>query len=112
MAYPKTGYVAKQHWGETIKASGSKRVLDLGCGEGKLIRGLLKDKQFEEIVGMDVSYRTLEVAADRLHLETLPPKQEERIRLIQGSLGGSLPPTARRRSNMWPYQSAYFLQFP
>ena len=31
------------------------RVIDLGCGEGKLLRRLLDDRQFEEIVGMDVS---------------------------------------------------------
>ena len=61
-------------------------MLDLGCGEGKLVRELLKDRQFEEIVGMDVSYGSLEVAAERLHLDTLPPKQKERIKLIQGSL--------------------------
>jgi len=69
-----------------LKAGDAKRVLDLGCGEGKLVRELLKDRQFEEIVGMDVSYRSLEVASERLHLETLPPKQKERIKLIQGSL--------------------------
>jgi 3' terminal RNA ribose 2'-O-methyltransferase Hen1 len=69
-----------------LKASGAKRVLDLGCGEGKLVRELLKDRQFEEIVGMDVSYRGLELASERLHLDTLPPKQKERIKLIQGSL--------------------------
>ena len=46
-----------------LRASGAKRVLDLGCGEGKLLRELLKDRQFEEIVGMDVSIRSLEVAA-------------------------------------------------
>src|SRR3984893_7282358 len=69
-----------------LKASGAKRVLDLGCGEGKLIGELLKDRQFEEIVGMDVSYRRLEVATERLHLDTMPPKQKERIKLIQGSL--------------------------
>ena len=69
-----------------LKASGAKRVLDLGCGEGKLVRELLKDRQLAEIVGMDVSYRSLEVAAERLHLDTLPPKQKERIKLIQGSL--------------------------
>jgi 2-polyprenyl-3-methyl-5-hydroxy-6-metoxy-1,4-benzoquinol methylase len=63
-----------------LKTSGAKRVLDLGCGEGKLIRELLKDKQFEEIVGMDVSYRSLEVASERLHFETMPPKLKERIR--------------------------------
>ncbi len=69
-----------------LKASDAKRVLDLGCGEGKLVRELLKDRQFDEIVGMDVSYRSLEVASERLHLDTLPPKQKERIKLIQGSL--------------------------
>jgi len=69
-----------------LKTSGAKRILDLGCGEGKLMRELLKDRQFEEIVGMDVSYRTLEIASDRLHLDTLPSKQKERIKLVQGSL--------------------------
>lgn len=69
-----------------LKASGAKRVLDLGCGEGKLVRELLKDKQFDEIVGMDVSYRSLEIAAERLHVDTMPPKLKERIKLIQGSL--------------------------
>jgi 3' terminal RNA ribose 2'-O-methyltransferase Hen1 len=69
-----------------LKASEAKRVLDLGCGEGKLLRALLAEKQFEEIAGLDVSTRTLERAADRLRLERLPQKQRERIRLIQGSL--------------------------
>ena len=69
-----------------LKASGAKRVLDLGCGEGKLLRALLAEKQFEEITGLDVSTRTLERAADRLRLEQIAQKQRERIRLIQGSL--------------------------
>ena len=45
-----------------LRASGARRVLDLGCGEGKLLSELLKDRQFEQIVGLDVSIRTLEVA--------------------------------------------------
>ena len=69
-----------------IRASGAKRVLDLGCGEGKLLRELLKDKQFEEIVGMDVSIRSLETARDRLKLDRLPERQAARIKLIHGSL--------------------------
>src|SRR5947209_16698112 len=69
-----------------LRASGAKRILDLGCGEAKLIRELLKEKQFKEIVGLDVSIRSLEVAQRRLKLERLPPKQAERVKLIHGSL--------------------------
>lgn len=69
-----------------LKSSGAKRVLDLGCGEGRLIRDLLKEKSFEEIVGMDVSYRALEIAQERLRLDRLAPMQRDRIKLIHGSL--------------------------
>jgi len=69
-----------------LRASGARRVLDLGCGEGKLLRALLDDREFEEIVGMDVSHRALEIAADRLRLDRMPPLQRQRIRLIHGSL--------------------------
>ena len=71
---------------EELKVSGAKRVLDLGCGEGRLILELLKEKQFEEIVGIDVSYRSLELAGERLHFDRMPPMQRNRIRLLQGSL--------------------------
>src|SRR6185312_5352760 len=37
-------------------------------------------------LGMDVSYRVLERAQDRLKLDRLPPMQRQRISLIQGSL--------------------------
>ena len=61
-------------------------MLDLGCGEGKLLRRLLADRQFAEIVGMDVSGRVLDLAESRLKLDRLAPKQRERIRLMHGSL--------------------------
>jgi 3' terminal RNA ribose 2'-O-methyltransferase Hen1 len=69
-----------------LKNSGSRRVLDLGCGEGKLLQGLLKERQFEEIVGMDVSHRALEIAEDRLNLDRLTEMQRQRIQLMHGSL--------------------------
>ncbi|MBF6613956.1 MAG: 3' terminal RNA ribose 2'-O-methyltransferase Hen1 [Chloroflexi bacterium] len=69
-----------------LKASGARRVLDLGCGEGRLLKLLLDDRSFTDIVGVDVSYRVLEKARDRLRIDRLPPRQAERIKLVQGSL--------------------------
>src|SRR5665213_1484595 len=69
-----------------LKACGAKRILDLGCSYGNLLRRLLEDKQFEQIVGLDVSHRALEIAADRLNLERLPERQRQRIQLLHGSL--------------------------
>lgn len=69
-----------------LKETGAKKVLDLGCGEGRLLRSMMEERSFEEIVGMDVSYRSLEIASERLHLDALPPRQKERIKLIHGSL--------------------------
>jgi 3' terminal RNA ribose 2'-O-methyltransferase Hen1 len=69
-----------------LRASGAKRVLDLGCGEGKLLSLLLKDRQFASITGMDVSHRALEIAARRLKIAELPERLRGRIQLLQGSL--------------------------
>jgi len=71
---------------EQLQKSGAVKVIDLGCGEGKLLRMLLKNKQFQEIAGMDVSYSELSKAKDRLHWDELAPKQRERLQLFQGSL--------------------------
>lgn len=71
---------------EQLKKSNATSVLDLGCGEGKLIRMLLKEKQFSRIAGMDVSYHELTKAKARMHWEEMAPKQKERIMLFQGAL--------------------------
>jgi 3' terminal RNA ribose 2'-O-methyltransferase Hen1 len=69
-----------------MRGVGAKRVLDLGCGEGKLLRLLLGDSQFEHVLGMDVSWRSVEIANDKLKLNQMGEKQRARIELIQGSL--------------------------
>lgn len=71
---------------DTLQKTGAERVLDLGCGEGRLLQMLLKEKQFTEIVGMDVSSATLDKAEQRLRLERMSERQLARIKLIQGSL--------------------------
>ncbi|MBD2108482.1 3' terminal RNA ribose 2'-O-methyltransferase Hen1 [Nodosilinea sp. FACHB-13] len=69
-----------------LKASGAKRVVDLGCGEGKLLRSLLKEPSFEHIAGVDVSHRALERAQERLERVLFSPTQRSRLNLFQGSL--------------------------
>jgi len=69
-----------------LKSANAKRVIDLGCGEGKLLRALLADRSFEQITGVDVSHRSLQIAQERLRLDRLPDRQRERLKLIHGSL--------------------------
>ena len=70
----------------TLAESGASRVLDLGCGEGRLLESLMAARQFTEIVGVDVSAGALNRAERRLKLERLPDRQRGRVKLLQGSL--------------------------
>ncbi len=71
---------------DELKNSGARSVLDLGCGEGRLLRGLLDERQFERIIGVDASHRALDVAADKLKLERMAPLKAERLTLLHGAL--------------------------
>ena len=68
-----------------LRASGARRVLDLGCGAGALLERLVRDG-YDEVVGVDVSIRALEQAARRLKLDLLSDAQRERIKLLQSPL--------------------------
>ncbi|MEV4814590.1 3' terminal RNA ribose 2'-O-methyltransferase Hen1 [Micromonospora tulbaghiae] len=69
-----------------LRVSGASRVLDLGCGGGALLTALVADRRFTEVVGVDVSDRSLGLAARRLRLDRLPERQRDRIRLWQSAL--------------------------
>lgn len=69
-----------------IKNSGARSVLDLGCGSAKLMQAILANTSVEKVVGIDVSYRSLEAGARRLHLDTMTPRQRDRVELLHGSL--------------------------
>jgi 3' terminal RNA ribose 2'-O-methyltransferase Hen1 len=69
-----------------VRASGATRVLDLGCGSGKLLRALLDEPSPEKIVGVDISYAALETAKSRLRLDRLAPRQRAQIELFQTAL--------------------------
>jgi SAM-dependent methyltransferase len=71
---------------EELLRARATSVLDLGCGEGRLLRSLLAESAFQRITGMDVSHVALERAAERLNLDRLPPARRDRIQLLHGSL--------------------------
>jgi 3' terminal RNA ribose 2'-O-methyltransferase Hen1 len=71
---------------DALHAAGAHRVVDLGCGPGSLVNLLLQRSWIEKVVGVDVSWRALEIAARRLRLNEMPPRQRERVDLWQGAL--------------------------
>lgn len=70
---------------EIIRCRASS-VIDLGCGEGKLLELLLPVGNIQRLCGMDVSADVLEKARKRLFREECPWQMRERIELFQGSL--------------------------
>ena len=71
---------------QVLAESRAARVLDLGCGDGRLLEALLETPQFSEILGVDVSVAALDRAERRLRLERMPERQRQRVQLLQGSL--------------------------
>jgi 3' terminal RNA ribose 2'-O-methyltransferase Hen1 len=71
----------------TIPGNPARRVIDLGCGEGKTLAALLKDPlRLEHVAGMDVSTVALQRAARNLHVERMSEREQARLSLFQGSL--------------------------
>ena len=69
-----------------IKSLGANSILDLGCGEGRLINRLVKETDAKRILGIDVSLRSLKIATDKLKLDRMSERQRQRLELAQGSL--------------------------
>lgn len=78
-----------EHSFQQIRASGARRVLDLGCGSGQLLYRLLGDRQFVRIVGLDTCARALfqtrALLADHLR------EPASRLELINGSYSEPQP---------------------
>lgn len=76
---------------QALRAAGAASVVDMGCGEGALLRDLLEDARFTRIIGTDVSARALRTASRRLGLapgSTVPlsDHRRSRIELLQSSV--------------------------
>ncbi|HEV7762446.1 MAG TPA: 3' terminal RNA ribose 2'-O-methyltransferase Hen1 [Acidimicrobiales bacterium] len=65
---------------------GARRVVDVGCGEGRLLAALLADRAFTDVTGVDVSPRALAVAARKLRLDRLPEARRQHVHLFQSAL--------------------------
>ncbi len=69
-----------------LAATGATSVADLGCGEGKLLTRLVKERKLTRIIGLDASVRTLERASDRLKLDIAGGPARDRVQLLHGAL--------------------------
>ncbi|TWJ12429.1 3' terminal RNA ribose 2'-O-methyltransferase Hen1 [Stackebrandtia albiflava] len=69
-----------------LRDSGAARVIDLGCGSGKLLELLAADPRFTTIAGTDASTHALRLAERRLRLDRAGDRMAARINLFQGAL--------------------------
>ncbi|MCP2335895.1 3' terminal RNA ribose 2'-O-methyltransferase Hen1 [Actinomadura rupiterrae] len=65
----------------------ARTVIDLGCGGGKLLARLKRDRTFEKVTGVDVSYRAVEM----VHRRGIPddsgnPHRPARVSVFQSAL--------------------------
>ena len=71
---------------EALRASGAHSVADLGCGEGKLLHRLVRERWAERLIGVDAAARDLEWASKRLKLDVAGAPREGRVTLLHGGL--------------------------
>jgi 3' terminal RNA ribose 2'-O-methyltransferase Hen1 len=71
---------------EALREAGARRIVDLGCGPGALLRVLLREPWVDRVVGVDASWGALERAGRALRLQDMAPRQRARVDLWQGAL--------------------------
>ena len=71
---------------EALRASGARAIADLGCGEGKLLQRLLRQRWVERLIGVDAAARDLEWASKRLKLDLAGAPPEGRVTLLHGGI--------------------------
>jgi 3' terminal RNA ribose 2'-O-methyltransferase Hen1 len=69
-----------------LDAAGATTVADLGCGEGKLLGILRRERRFTKIVGLDASMTSLQRANQKLGLDKAAGTAVERLQLLHGAL--------------------------
>jgi 3' terminal RNA ribose 2'-O-methyltransferase Hen1 len=69
-----------------LREAGANSVVDLGCGEGKLLAMLRRERKFTQIVGLDASMMALRRAEQRLGLDKVTGEAVEHVKLFHGAL--------------------------
>jgi 3' terminal RNA ribose 2'-O-methyltransferase Hen1 len=71
---------------EALRECGARTIADLGCGEGKLLQRLVRERWVDSLIGVDPAARELEWAAKRLKLHEAGGPPEGRVTLLHGSV--------------------------
>ena len=71
---------------QELRDSGAKSVLDLGCGQGQLLKEILTEPQVQSVTGVEVSHRSLGTAKRRLKFNQLTPGLQSKLTFIHSSL--------------------------
>lgn len=69
-----------------LDAAGAATVADLGCGEGKLLGILRRERRLTKIVGLDASMTSLQRANQKLGLDKAAGTAVDRLQLLHGAL--------------------------
>ena len=71
---------------EVVEQLRPSTVVDLGCGPGALLGGLMEMQGVTRVIGTEVSALALTKAAKRLHVDRMTERQSERLTLLLSSL--------------------------
>lgn len=71
---------------EAVAQRQPKSVIDLGCGEGQLLRHLVNNRSLDHIGASDVSHYALDSARNRIKLRSMSNDQADRLQIFQSSL--------------------------
>lgn len=71
---------------DTLRRLDAKRIADLGCGEGKLLFRLARERWVGQALGVDASVISLERASKRLKLNEIGGPSEGKIKLLHSAL--------------------------
>ena len=83
---PKLNQLRLQMVTDAVLSCGAKSVIDMGCGEGSLVRMLIRQKQLEKVAAFDVSFSALERCRAKLKIDRMHETLENKLELFQSSL--------------------------